>query len=175
MECFLLAVMAYDLHDAICHQLHYKGLMTTMFCIHLVTASYLLGGDHSLTHLTGLLSLSFCGPNVINHYFCDIPLLFQLSCFDTQYSEIYSLTSLEPHQWLPLWRWLLATWESFSLSWRYGLWGTDTKPSSNVPPTSQWWLSSMEQEYLLTWGPAQDTQSVQPNSCPCSIYFCCKY
>ncbi|KAM5318298.1 uncharacterized protein AAES06_018261 [Glossophaga mutica] len=87
-ECFLLAAMAYDRYVAICHPLHYRGLMTPTLCIYLVAASYLLGCANSLTHLRSLLSLSFCGPNVINHYFCDIPLLFQLSCSDTQYSEV---------------------------------------------------------------------------------------
>lgn len=80
--------MAYDRYVAICHPLHYKGLMTPTLCIHLVTTSYLLGCANSLIHLSGLLRLSFCGPNIINHYFCDIPLLFQLSCSDTQYSEV---------------------------------------------------------------------------------------
>ncbi|XP_008833347.1 olfactory receptor 1052-like [Nannospalax galili] len=86
-ECFLLASMAYDRYIAVCRPLHYKGLMTPTFCISLVAASYLLGCANSLTHLSSLLSLTFCGPNVINHYFCDIPLLFQLSCSDTQHSE----------------------------------------------------------------------------------------
>ena len=79
--------MAYDWYLAICRPLHYKCLMTPTFCIHLVTASYLLGCANSLTHLSGLLSLSFCGHNVINHCFCDIPLLFQLACSDTHYNE----------------------------------------------------------------------------------------
>ncbi|XP_004484003.2 olfactory receptor 5J3-like [Dasypus novemcinctus] len=87
-ECFLLAAMAYDRYVAVCRPLHYTGLMTPTFCIHLVTASYLIGCANSLTHLSGLLSLSFCGPNIINHYFCDIPLLFQLSCSNTQHSEV---------------------------------------------------------------------------------------
>ncbi|XP_005408278.1 PREDICTED: olfactory receptor 1052-like [Chinchilla lanigera] len=86
-ECFLLAAMAYDRYVAICRPLHYHGLMTPAFCVSLVTASYLLGCANSLTHLSSLLSLSFCGPNVVNHYFCDIPLLFQLSCSNTQHSE----------------------------------------------------------------------------------------
>ncbi|ELW53706.1 Olfactory receptor 1052 [Tupaia chinensis] len=87
-ECFLLAAMAYDRYLAICHPLHYRSLMTPMLCTYLVTASYLLGCANSLTHLSSLLSLSFCGPNVINHYFCDIPLLFQLSCSDTQHNKL---------------------------------------------------------------------------------------
>ncbi|XP_004683540.1 PREDICTED: olfactory receptor 1052-like [Condylura cristata] len=87
-ECFLLAAMAYDRYAAICRPLHYKRLMTPALCVHLITASYLLGCANSLTHLSSLLSLSFCGPNVINHYFCDIPMLFQLSCSDTQFSKV---------------------------------------------------------------------------------------
>ncbi|XP_012884668.1 PREDICTED: olfactory receptor 1052-like [Dipodomys ordii] len=87
-ECFLLATMAYDRYVAICRPLHYRAVMTPRCCIFLVTTSYLLGCANSLTHLSSLLSLSFCGPNVINHYFCDIPLLFQLSCSDTHHSEI---------------------------------------------------------------------------------------
>ncbi|XP_007519503.1 olfactory receptor 5J3-like [Erinaceus europaeus] len=87
-ECFLLAAMAYDRYVAICHPLHYRGHMTPTFCIHLAAASYFTGCANSFTHLSSLLSLSFCGPNVINHYFCDIPLLFQLSCSDSQYSKV---------------------------------------------------------------------------------------
>lgn len=87
-ECFLLAAMAYDRYLAICSPLHYRGLMTPPFCIYLVSASYVLGCANSLTHLRSLLKLTFCGPNVIDHYFCDIPLLFQLSCSDTRHSEI---------------------------------------------------------------------------------------
>nr|XP_002708970.2 olfactory receptor 1052-like [Oryctolagus cuniculus] len=87
-ECFLLSAMAYDRYLAICHPLLYKGLMTPKISICLVTASYLLGCANSVTHLSSLLCLSFCGPNIINHYFCDIPLLFQLSCSDTQHSQL---------------------------------------------------------------------------------------
>lgn len=66
-ECFLLAAMAYDRYLAVCLPLQYRGLMTPTFCIYLVTASYLLGCSNSLTHLSSLLHLSFCGPNLINH------------------------------------------------------------------------------------------------------------
>ncbi|MBZ3876549.1 Olfactory receptor 1052 [Sciurus carolinensis] len=90
-ECFLLAAMAYDGYLAICYPLHYKGLMTPIFCTCLVTTSYLLGCANSLTHLSGLLRLSFCGPNVIDHYFCDIPLLFRLSYSDSHHSELLFL------------------------------------------------------------------------------------
>ncbi|XP_054431520.1 olfactory receptor 1019-like [Pteronotus mesoamericanus] len=87
-ECFLLAAMAYDRYVAVCHPLHYRGLLTPALCMYLVTASNLLGCPNSFIHLSGLLSLSFCRSNVMNHYFCDIPLLLQLSCSDTQYSEV---------------------------------------------------------------------------------------
>ncbi|XP_051022765.1 olfactory receptor 1052-like [Acomys russatus] len=86
-ECFLLAAMAYDRYLAICSPLHYRCLMTPTFCISLVSASYLLGCANSLTHLRSLLKLTFCRSNVVDHYFCDIPLLFKLSCSDTYHSE----------------------------------------------------------------------------------------
>uniref|UniRef100_A0A803XUG3 Olfactory receptor n=1 Tax=Meleagris gallopavo TaxID=9103 RepID=A0A803XUG3_MELGA len=77
-EGFLLTAMAYDRYVAICSPLLYNTVMTKRVCTQLVVGSYLGGLLNSLTHTCGLLGLPFCGPNVINHYFCDIPPLFFL-------------------------------------------------------------------------------------------------
>ncbi|XP_044537271.1 olfactory receptor 1052-like [Gracilinanus agilis] len=90
-EFFLLAAMAYDRYMAICKPLHYQVVMTTNFCLRLVAGSYVFGCVTSLTHMGSLLSLSFCGPNVINHYFCDIPVLIHLACSDIQKNELLLL------------------------------------------------------------------------------------
>ncbi|XP_068947121.1 olfactory receptor 5J3-like [Petaurus breviceps papuanus] len=90
-ECFLLAAMAYDRYMAICRPLRYQVTMTASLCLRLVAGSYLFGCVTSLTHMGSLLSLSFCGPNVINHYFCDIPVLIHLACSDVQSNEILLL------------------------------------------------------------------------------------
>ncbi|XP_007442270.2 olfactory receptor 1020-like [Python bivittatus] len=88
IECLLLGIMAYDRYAAICHPLHYGMLMRPKVCIWLAVAAWILGLSNSGVH-TGLMTLlSFCQDNVIQHFFCDIPPLFQLSCTDIQTNQI---------------------------------------------------------------------------------------
>ncbi|XP_007664795.2 olfactory receptor 1052-like [Ornithorhynchus anatinus] len=91
-EGFLLAIMAYDRYTAIVNPLLYTAIMIPKICIQLVLASYLGGLVNSLTHTVGLLRLNFCGPNVVNHFFCDIPPLLKLSCSDSHTNELLLLT-----------------------------------------------------------------------------------
>ncbi|NXW38525.1 O1052 protein, partial [Phaetusa simplex] len=91
-EGFLLAVMAYDRYVAICSPLLYTTLMPRKVCIWLVAGSYLGGLLNSSVHTCGLLKLSFCGPNTINHYFCDTNPLLQLTCSDRRINEILLVT-----------------------------------------------------------------------------------
>uniref|UniRef100_I3NH14 Olfactory receptor n=1 Tax=Ictidomys tridecemlineatus TaxID=43179 RepID=I3NH14_ICTTR len=87
-ECFLLAAMAYDRYVAICSPLLYSTHMSPTVCIILLVASY-LGGIMNASSLTScLLSLTFCGPNTINHFFCDLPPLVKLSCTHIYIAEI---------------------------------------------------------------------------------------
>ncbi|OXB54663.1 hypothetical protein ASZ78_009903 [Callipepla squamata] len=86
-EGFLLTAMAYDRYVAVCSPLLYSTVMTKRVCTQLVVGSYVGGLLNSLTHTYGLLGLTFCGPGVINHYFCDIPPLLQLACSDTRRNE----------------------------------------------------------------------------------------
>ncbi|XP_060111704.1 olfactory receptor 5AP2-like isoform X2 [Heteronotia binoei] len=88
IECLLLGVMAYDRYAAICHPLHYSVLMRPKVCICLAAAAWILGLANSGVH-SGMMSLlSFCRDNAIQHFFCDIPPLFQLSCSDTLSNQI---------------------------------------------------------------------------------------
>ncbi|XP_035183475.1 olfactory receptor 1052-like [Oxyura jamaicensis] len=91
-EGFLLAVMAYDRYIAICSPLLYTTLMPRKVCICLVVGSYLGGLFNSLVHTCGLLKLSFCGPNTINHYFCDTNPLLQLTCSENRVNELVLVT-----------------------------------------------------------------------------------
>nr|XP_045001714.1 olfactory receptor 480-like [Jaculus jaculus] len=87
-ECFLLAAMAYDRYVAICSPLLYSTQMSSRVCFLLVGASY-LGGSMNAWIFTGcLLNLSFCGPNKINHFFCDYSPLLKLSCLPDLTSEV---------------------------------------------------------------------------------------
>ncbi|XP_045708107.1 olfactory receptor 1052-like [Phyllostomus hastatus] len=90
-EGFLLAAMAYDRYMAIVNPLLYTGVMTKRICVALVIGSCVGGLINSLTHTIGLVKLSFCGPNVIHHFFCDLPPLLKLSCSDTSMNELLVL------------------------------------------------------------------------------------
>ncbi|XP_015978538.2 olfactory receptor 491 [Rousettus aegyptiacus] len=87
-ECFLLAVMAYDRYVAICSPLLYSTHMSPRICILLVGMSYLGGCANGWTFTGCLLSLSFCGPNQVEHFFCDFSPLLKLSCSDISIIEI---------------------------------------------------------------------------------------
>uniref|UniRef100_A0A8C4THP8 Olfactory receptor n=1 Tax=Erpetoichthys calabaricus TaxID=27687 RepID=A0A8C4THP8_ERPCA len=83
-ECFLLALMAYDRYMAICNPLHYPNLMSNSHVSKLMAGCW-VAGFLSATPSVGLvLSLSFCGPNEINHCFCDFGSLLFLACGDNQ-------------------------------------------------------------------------------------------
>ncbi|KFQ81722.1 Olfactory receptor 1020, partial [Phaethon lepturus] len=88
VECYLLAVMAYDRYVAICHPLRYPVVMSRKVCVSLLATSYAVGFFNSVV-LTGFaLRVSFCGPNVIDHFFCDGPPLSKLACSDTSVNQV---------------------------------------------------------------------------------------
>ncbi|XP_076971136.1 olfactory receptor 5AN6-like [Tamandua tetradactyla] len=91
-ECTLLAAMAYDRYAAICNPLLYTAIMSPQLCVKMVAGSCITGFFGSLIQVCGLLQLYFCGPNVINHFFCDLPQLMTLSCSDTFFLQV--ITSL---------------------------------------------------------------------------------
>ncbi|XP_067151514.1 olfactory receptor 4S2-like, partial [Apteryx mantelli] len=82
-EIFILTMMAYDRYFAICRPLHYTTLMTRRVCGWMVMGSWVGGFVHSLVQTLITVSLPFCGPNKIDHYFCDVHPLLQLACTDT--------------------------------------------------------------------------------------------
>ncbi|XP_004447470.2 olfactory receptor 4A47 [Dasypus novemcinctus] len=82
-EVFLLLAMAYDRYVAICKPLHYLIIMRQWVCIVLLIVSWVGGFLHSVIQLISLYGLPFCGPNVIDHFFCDMYPLLKLICSDT--------------------------------------------------------------------------------------------
>ncbi|KAI5169950.1 Olfactory Receptor 10A7 [Manis pentadactyla] len=86
-ECFLLTAMAYDRCTAIYQPLVYGALMTQKLCSELVAVAWLSGAMYSAFHTLNTFSLPFCGPNVIEHFFRDIPPIMRLSCTDYHLSE----------------------------------------------------------------------------------------
>ncbi|NWV03207.1 OR6B1 protein, partial [Ptilonorhynchus violaceus] len=87
-ECVLLAVMAYDRCVAICDPLRYAAIMGRRACLQLAAGSWLLGFLTSLLKVCFISQLSFCGPRVINHFYCDISPLLNLSCSEPFVAEM---------------------------------------------------------------------------------------
>ncbi|XP_074084141.1 olfactory receptor 4C11-like [Macrotis lagotis] len=83
MEILILVLMAFDRYVAICKPLHYPIIMNQKMCRNLMILVLILSLLHSITQIMIALNLPFCGPNVIDHYFCDLQPLLKLACVDT--------------------------------------------------------------------------------------------
>ncbi|KAE8578620.1 hypothetical protein XENTR_v10023691 [Xenopus tropicalis] len=82
-EISVLAVMSYDRYIAICRPLHYMQIMTWNVCVEFVSGVLLFSTLCSLVHTLSLTKLTFCRPNVLQSFFCDLPQLLEASCSDT--------------------------------------------------------------------------------------------
>ncbi|KAG9468266.1 hypothetical protein GDO78_023117 [Eleutherodactylus coqui] len=82
-EVFLLTSMSYDRYIAICRPLHYSQVMSWGKCIQLVSLVWSSALIAPTIYTLFLKRLTFCGPNFIQNFFCDLPHLFQISCTDT--------------------------------------------------------------------------------------------
>ncbi|XP_040840098.1 olfactory receptor 6C74 [Ochotona curzoniae] len=92
-EFFLLAAMSYDRYVAICKPLHYTTIMNHRICNVLVFASWLAGFLIIFPPLIMGLQLDFCAANTIDHFFCDVSPILQLSCTNTDTIELMMLLS----------------------------------------------------------------------------------
>ncbi|XP_046316662.1 olfactory receptor 4K13-like [Marmota monax] len=87
-EMVLLVSMAYDRYVAICKPLHYSTIMSLQRCTGLVVSSWMVGFIHTTSQIVFLVGLPFCGPNVVDSIFCDLPLVIKLACTDTYVLEL---------------------------------------------------------------------------------------
>ncbi|KAM8921178.1 olfactory receptor 5V1-like [Pelodytes ibericus] len=87
-ECLILAVMAYDRYAAICKPLHYNTIMNKTLCISMATGCWILCFMNSAVHVVLTFQLPFCRSHQVNHFFCEMPPFFRLSCRDTWLNEV---------------------------------------------------------------------------------------
>ncbi|XP_032744605.1 olfactory receptor 2A12-like [Rattus rattus] len=87
-ESIFFVVMAYDRYVAICYPLHYIVILNWGLCIWLVAGTWVCGFFFSLLHTFFTMNLPYCGPNRVNHYFCEGPSVRSLACMDTNLIEM---------------------------------------------------------------------------------------
>ncbi|XP_077772829.1 olfactory receptor 11A1-like [Podarcis muralis] len=93
VETYLLAIMSYDRYVAICRPLLYASIMNRRLCFQLIVATWINGMLINCIVIYLLAQLHFCGPNVIDHYFCDLNPMEKLSCSDTSSIELFTVLS----------------------------------------------------------------------------------
>ncbi|KAL1781891.1 olfactory receptor 150-like [Sigmodon hispidus] len=91
-ECHMLAAMAYDRYVAISNPLLYKVTMSYKVCLWMIGGVYVLGILVATVHTVFLLKLLFCKSNIVNHYFCDLFPLLELSCSSTFINEVIAIS-----------------------------------------------------------------------------------
>uniref|UniRef100_A0A8C3VYQ7 Olfactory receptor n=1 Tax=Catagonus wagneri TaxID=51154 RepID=A0A8C3VYQ7_9CETA len=92
-DIFFLSVMAYDRYLAISKPLHYVTIMRREVWLALVMASWVGGGLHSIVQIILMLPLPFCGPNVLEAFYCDVPQVVKLACTDTFALELLMISN----------------------------------------------------------------------------------
>ncbi|XP_004870919.1 olfactory receptor 150 [Heterocephalus glaber] len=90
-ECHMLAAMAYDRYIAICSPLLYNVTMSSQVCCWMVAGVYSMGLVGATAHTVSMLIVDFCKADVINHYFCDLFPLLELSCSSIFINEVVVL------------------------------------------------------------------------------------
>ncbi|XP_060111062.1 olfactory receptor 4D9-like [Heteronotia binoei] len=85
---FLLTAMALDRYIAIHKPLQYFTVMNPGMCVGLVAGAWVGGFVHSLVQIVLIVRLPFCGPNILDNYYCDVPQVIKLACTDTFLIEL---------------------------------------------------------------------------------------
>ncbi|XP_012377475.1 olfactory receptor 8K5-like [Dasypus novemcinctus] len=91
-EIFMLSAMAYDRYVAICNPLLYNIIMSQRACLVLMGVPYLYSIFQSLMFTTKIFTLTFCGPNIISHFYCDEVALLPMLCSNAKEIEMLAIT-----------------------------------------------------------------------------------
>ncbi|XP_024080041.1 olfactory receptor 14A16-like [Terrapene carolina triunguis] len=92
----LLTIMAYDRYVAICQPLHYEMMMNRRACVHMAASAWINGILYSALHTGNTFAISFCGGNMVDQFFCEVPQLLHLSCSDSYLGEVVVISLSVP-------------------------------------------------------------------------------
>ncbi|KAM9221866.1 LOW QUALITY PROTEIN: olfactory receptor 4D9-like [Dugong dugon] len=92
-DVFSLSLMAFDRYMAISKPLHYVTIISRGRSTALIVASWMGGFVHSIVQISLLLPLPFCGPNVVDGFYCDVPQVLKLACTDTFALELLMISN----------------------------------------------------------------------------------
>ncbi|XP_065419080.1 olfactory receptor 14A16-like [Chrysemys picta bellii] len=84
----ILTIMAYDRYVAICQPLHYETVMNRKACVQMAASAWISVFLYSAVHTGNTFAISFCGGNMVDQFFCEIPHLLKLACSDSDLSEV---------------------------------------------------------------------------------------
>ncbi|XP_058526117.1 olfactory receptor 2J3-like [Ochotona princeps] len=101
-ECVLLVVMSYDRYAAVCRPLHYTVIMHRRFCHLLAVVSWVCGFTNSALHSLFTLWVPLCGHHHVDHFFCEVPALLQISCVDTHANLLILMVTSSIFALIPL-------------------------------------------------------------------------
>uniref|UniRef100_A0A8C8YKC7 G-protein coupled receptors family 1 profile domain-containing protein n=1 Tax=Prolemur simus TaxID=1328070 RepID=A0A8C8YKC7_PROSS len=93
-ECFLYTAMAYDRFAAICHPLRYTVIMSHRVCATVTLGTWMGSCLHASVLTFLIFKLPYCGPNEVDNFFCDIPVVLPLACADTSLAQTVSFINV---------------------------------------------------------------------------------
>ncbi|XP_027716620.1 olfactory receptor 13A1-like [Vombatus ursinus] len=92
-EVLVFIAMAYDRYVAICQPLHYSTIMSKAACFLITSAVWAISQINTTIHIIMSLRLSFCGPDFMDQFFCEIPPLLPLYCSSTYINNDMALVA----------------------------------------------------------------------------------
>ncbi|KAM9119157.1 olfactory receptor 14A16-like [Pangshura tecta] len=84
----ILTIMAYDRYVAICKPLHYETVMNRRACVQMAASAWISVILYSAVHTGNTFAISFCGGNMVDQFFCEVPQLLKLACYNSHLSEV---------------------------------------------------------------------------------------
>ncbi|XP_039354499.1 olfactory receptor 4D2-like [Mauremys reevesii] len=90
---FVFVLMAIDRYVAIYKPLRYLNIMNQGVCVGLVAGAWMGGLAHSIVQIALVLQLPFCGPNILDNFYCDVPQVIKLACTDTYLVELLMVSN----------------------------------------------------------------------------------